>query len=175
MSVENNQISFVVTKNRKAHHPDAVEGLQMSLNGAPGSDQAIEMAFHSDGFDGDRARASWLRAGYLALFAVRGFPAVMGPEMELVRLQIREPKAKHIPTFLINTGGSEDWSQRSLIEVKEPTWARCWGITVGHYIVCLPLPGDVAFYDRLYKARNDGTPFAARSSHFEWPTEPSFG
>jgi len=33
--------------------------------------------------------------------------------MEIVRLQMREPKVAHIPTFLIDTQRDDDWSARA--------------------------------------------------------------
>jgi len=91
---------------------------------------------------------SWLRAAYLTLFAVTGYRFIFSREMEIVRLQIREPKVAHIPTFLIDTHRDDDWSERAFIRITTPEWQRCWGIKVGHFVVCLPLPGDVGLYVR---------------------------
>ena len=93
-----------------------------------------------------------------------------------MRRQIREPKVAHIPTFLIDTGGTEDWSHRAFVRFKEPAWQRCWGIAVGHYAVCLPLPDDIGLYERLDAARLAGTNgVKGNAEAWEWPTEPSFG
>jgi hypothetical protein len=167
---------FTVTKTTNAHRPDAEPGVRDILAGPEGSDRDITFSFDHDRFDDDRARVSWLRAAYLTLFAVTGYRAILRPEMEIVRRQIREPKVAHIPTFLIDTQRDDDWSDRAFIRVRTPALNRCWGIKVGHFVVCLPLPGDVGLYERLAAGRREGAQgVVGHAETWEWPTRPSFG
>lgn len=168
---------FAVTKRRNAHRPDAEAGVRRTLTNSEDSTRDITLSFDYDRFDDDLARVSWLRTAYLALFSVAGYGAVVGREMELVRRQIREPKVAHIPTFLIDTRSDEDWSARLLLRVTAPQWHRCWAVKVGHLIACLPLAGDVGFYERLGRAarRERSRLVAAQAEAWEFPTSPSFG
>lgn len=125
-TVKDESYHFVVTKKPNAHRPDAVTGVQGTLAGPEHSDRDITLSFDHDRFDDDRARVSWLRAAYLTLFAVTGYRFIFSREMEIVRLQIREPKVAHIPTFLIDTQREDDWSDRAVIRVTTPEWQRCW-------------------------------------------------
>ncbi len=136
-TTKDGQLRFDVTK-KKAYQPDAPEGLLRILAGPEGSDRDITLHFDHDQFDEERARVSWLRSAYLTLFAVTGFRAILAPRYEIARAQIREPKVVHILTFLIDTGGTEDWSYRAFVRFKEPAWQRCWGIAVGYYAVWPP-------------------------------------
>jgi hypothetical protein len=173
---EDGAYHFMATRKANAHRPDAEAGVRRMLAGPEDSDRDITLSFDHDQFDGDRARVSWLRAGYLTLFAVTGYRVIVWHKMEIVRRQIREPKVAHIPAFLIDTQHDEDWSDRVFVRFTTPAWQRCWGIKIGHFVVCLPLPGDVGLYDRLAAARREGTQgVAGHAEAWEWPTRPSFG
>jgi hypothetical protein len=161
---------------RNAHRPDAAVGIQKILSRPEGSHRDITLSFDYDRFDADRARVSWLRTAYLALFAVTGYRLILGPEMEVVRRQILEPKVSHIPTFLIDTRTDDDWTDRTFIRVTTPEWARSWGIKVGHYVVSLPLPGDILLYERIAAKRAEGMEAVVGNANaWEWPRRPSFG
>lgn len=167
---------FMATKKPNAHRPEAEAGVRGTLACPEDSDRDITLSFDHDRFDDDRARVSWLRTAYLTLFALTGYSVILAHEMEIVRRQIREPKIAHIPTFLIDTQSEDAWSDRVFVHVTTPAWQRCWGIKVGHFVVCLPLPGDVGLYDRLAAARREGTQgVVAHAEAWEWPTRPSFG
>lgn len=175
-TVKDGAYQFIATKKQNAHRPDAEAGVRGTLAGPEDSDRDITLSFDHDRFDDDRARVSWLRTAYLTLFAVTGYRLICAPEMEIVRRQIREPKVVHIPTFLIDTRREDDWSDRQFIRVTTPESQRCWGIKVGHLVVCLPLPGDAGLYDRLAAARRGGTQgLVGHAEAWEWPTRPSFG
>jgi hypothetical protein len=173
---ENGNLEFVVTKKQKAYRPDAKDGVFGRLTAPMDSNRDITLSFDHDRFDSDRARVSWLRSAYLTLFAVTGYRLILGAEMEIVRRQIREPKVEHISTFLIDTQQQDDWSERVFLRVTTPVWQRCWGIKVGHFVACLPLPGDLELYDRLAAARREGmSHVVGHAEAWEWPTRPSFG
>jgi hypothetical protein len=46
-----------------------------------------------------RAKVSYLRAGYLAAFAVFGYAAITSQSFDPVRQQIREPDVEHLRFF----------------------------------------------------------------------------
>lgn len=161
---------------KNAHRRGAPEAFSASIGKLGGSDGDIILGFDSDEFDDRRARASWLRAAYLTMFAMGGFRATGGPEFERIRRQIREPEIEHIPTFLIDTHSKDDWSHRAIVRIKEPEALHCWGMLVGHYLVCLPWPGEAGLYERIAAERkNDSKKMVARADVTEWPTEPTFG
>lgn len=166
----------MATKKPNAHRPDAEAGVCGTLAGPEDSRRDITLSFDHDRFDDERARVSWLRTAYLTLFALTGYSVILAHEIEIVRRQIREPKVAHIPTFLIDTQREDDWSDRVFVQITTPAWLRCWGIKVGHFVVCLPLPGDVGLYDRLAATRREGTQgVVGHAEAWEWPTHPSFG
>ena len=175
-TLQDGQYHLAIAKKKHAYRLDAELGFRQTLARPEGSDRDISLSFDRDAFDNDRARVSWLRSAYLTVVAVAGYRVILGEEMEIVRRQINEPKVAHIPTFLIDTRRDEDWSERAFVRIRTPEWQRCWGIKVGYFVVCLPLPGDTGLYTRLDGARRDGTEgMIGQADAWEWPTRPSFG
>ena len=168
-TVRDGAYDLTVTRKRNAHRADAEARVRGTLASTGNSDRDITLSFDHDRFDDERARVSWLRTACLTLFAVIGYRLIPGQEMEIVRRQIREPNTPHIPTFLIDTRGDDDWSSRALLRITTPEWPRCWGIKVGHFVVCVPLPGDIGLYERLAAARREGTQgVVAHAEAWEW-------
>jgi hypothetical protein len=135
----------------------------------------ITIEFSNDAHSPARANVAWLRHAYLALFAMAGYRYIFQPGLEIVRKQIKEPDADHIPTFLVALPGEHPWSQRRILMVREPEWLQSWAAQIGRYVVFLPSPGDNSFYARLAE---DGRTMNRRRLNcdvFDWPTEPSFG
>jgi hypothetical protein len=130
--------------------------------------------FSGDRHSPRRANVTWLRHAYLILFAIAGYRYIFQPGLGIVRKQIREPEAQHIPVFLAAHTGEHPWSERHIIKVREPEWLQSWAVSIGRYITFLPEGGDVEFYARLVEKGH------TTSQHFtgdeiEWPLEPTFG
>lgn len=120
------------------------------------------------------AKISWLRAGYLTLFAVAGYQVCLDKAMQIVREQIMDIDTRKMVTF--TSEGPEDlpFSERRIIKVDSPDWHNGWAVMFGRYLVHFPSPGDMTFYERMAKfaagrgGRTTGTVIG-------WPTTPSFG
>jgi len=135
----------------------------------------ITIQFNNDTYLPSRANVAWLRHAYLVLFAVGGYSYIFQPGLGVVRKQIKEPDAEHIPVFLAAVPGEPPWSERRIIRVREPERLQSWAVQIGRYLVFLPRPGDMSFYTRLAedaRAVNQGN---FNGEVFEWPAEPSFG
>jgi len=74
----------------------------------------ITVNFSKDAFAELGAKISWLRSGYLLLFAVFGYSPVFDPALEIVRRQILEPSTSLIKTFTIELPEPRPWSERRL-------------------------------------------------------------
>ena len=156
--------------------PGAEEGFQAAVHHDASGNRDIHMNFHADRFSAKHARASWLRAAYLALFAVAGYRYVLQPALAIVRRQIAEPEVEHIPTFMVTLSHDPPWTERRLVHVRSPAWQQCWTVQIGRYAIFLPKPGDVSLYDRITESRRDGKQsVTVIGDTYDWPTQPTFG
>jgi hypothetical protein len=126
------------------------------------------------------ANISWLRSGYLLLFAVFGYPRVFDPAMQIVRRQILDPNTSLMTTFMSRPPEPYPWSelQRSefgLLEMFEPVHLRCWAVQFGRCCVLFPLAGDVSFYERLGRDVTAQAKPMQGTIVCDWPSEPCFG
>jgi hypothetical protein len=135
----------------------------------PGATVSVE--YIEDRFDELSARVSFLRAAYLVLFAVFGYPVVADPALDIVRAQIANPKQRIIECFLALTPESAQSTQKQLARVLEPHLG--WLVQFGPWAIALPHCGDRDFYSRLQP--QVGTLAQLHCESYEWPTEPLFG
>lgn len=140
-----------------------------------GESREITIAFSGDSHSPRRARVSWLRHGYLALFAILGYRYIFHPALNIVRKQIKEPDGNHIPLFLAMLPERRPWTERRVVFIRQPEWHCCWAVQFGHYMVFLPTAGDVCFYPRFAAKALAGSGQSDFSGDaFEWPAEPLF-
>jgi hypothetical protein len=150
--------------------PGAEEKFQSVLpNGAE-----ITVEFSGDKFADLGAKISWLRSGYLLLFAVFGYSPVFDSALDVVRCQILEPDLALMRTFTIELPERLPWADRKIVKVDEPAERRCWAVQFGRYLVVFPLAGDKSFYERLGRDMA-GKPGKIRGDTYEWPERPLFG
>lgn len=120
------------------------------------------------------AKISWLRSGYLALFAVRGYEFALDPALDVVRRQIIECGARKMVTFTSELSQDLPFTQRLIATVLEPSSHGGSVVMFGRYVLHFPAPGDMTFYERL-AARADGQEHLTTCRNVGWPTEPTFG
>lgn len=160
----------------KSGKPGSEAGFREVLGGPEDSDRDINVSFYADRHSERRARVSWLRSSYLVLFAVLGYRYVFQRPLAIVRRQIAEPEADHIPTFLCVLPADPPWSERRIIRVREPEWQQCWTVQCGRYMTFLPLEGDDGLYQRIAAVRSEGSKQAAiTGTAYDWPDRPFFG
>lgn len=120
------------------------------------------------------ARISWLRAGYLTLFAVAGYQVCLDKAMQIVREQIIDIDTRKMVTFTSEAPENPPFTERRIIKVDSPDWHNGWAVMFGRYLVHFPSPGDMTFYERMAQfaagrgGRTTGTVVGC-------PTEPTFG
>lgn len=166
---------MAIKVNKGRQKPGAEAGFRGVLQNGAVAAGDITLNFHGDAHSDKRARASWLRTAYLALFSVMGYRYIFQPGLEVVRRQIRDPETEHIPVWMITLPGNHEWTERAVLVIHEPAELACPAVRVGSHLVLLPPPGDDRFYDRLAAARDAGGPkLIARGTTYEWPREPSF-
>ena len=63
----------------------------------------INLNFYADAHSAPKARVSWLRSAYLAVFSGLGYRFMYNPALGVVREQIRAPNKEIIPTFMLGS------------------------------------------------------------------------
>lgn len=161
--------SYSLTIPKHLNKPGASEELQWL--GRAGASITVEYERYSE----LGARISWLRAGYLALVAMKGSTIVLDPAMDIVRTQIRECDERRILTFVADAQEDVPLTIRRVLRVVEPAWHLGWTVQFGSYLVNLPSLGDMTFYERL--ALNGLSPNLQHTTYeyVGWPTTPTFG
>ncbi len=114
-------------KEKKSGKPGSVAGFRDVVTGPEDSNRDVTISFYADLHLPRRAHASWLRSGYLALFAMAGYRYILAPALAIVQRQIAEPDVEYIPTFLSLMPGNPPWSQRQIVRMREPRLLSCWG------------------------------------------------
>lgn len=115
---------------------------------------------------------AWLKAGYLAVFAVFGYRYAVRPELKLVREQIKHPNEDLIKGFgfHLNDVASD---QRHVVLLREPEWARGIAVQMGSTIILLPFDEEVsAYYSRIAEHHGERVDFNGTS--LGWPERPKY-
>jgi hypothetical protein len=121
------------------------------------------------------ANISWLRSGYLVLFAALGYAYALDAALDIVRRQINNPDSSLMASFGRILPGDWPWTQRSLTKVVEPADHEGWAVQFGRYVVLFPLAGDTTFYQRVGRDVANGDAQHLQAIAEDWPTEPTFG
>lgn len=133
-----------------------------------GSDYRLHIDFQA--FSPRHARVSWLRAAYLAFFAVLGYSFVLRPDLDIVRAVIDDPKLESPKVFRVQR--KELW-EPTLVRVEEPEMFRSYLMLYGHNAIFLPRLGDSVLYDRL-ATLTDEAAFEFHGLRYPWPRRPMF-
>lgn len=96
------------------------------------------------------ALVSWLRAGYLAVFAALGYRYIGQRALQIVRDQILKPGDDVIARYSMTITAGHDFEKRILI-VSDPAWmSGSIIVNFGRHADVLPgVDAEVGFYDRL--------------------------
>lgn len=127
------------------------------------------LSFPQFSYSRGRASVSWLRTAYLAAFAVLGYRYVLRACLEPVRAQIRKPEEEALPRFHLVKPEFPD-SQRAVIVIGSPEWARGLVVQMGPNLITLPfLDGDVGYHERVSQEGLAAGSVQFRGKAFEWP------
>jgi hypothetical protein len=118
-----------------------------------------------------RATVSYLRAGYLAAFAVFGYATIAPQSFDPVRRQICEPDAEHLPRFFYR---QSDLRGYEVAVAEEPSWHVSIVVLMENSLITLPLPGDTGLYERIAEKAAVGTQANLRCRRFGWPRWPRY-
>ena len=118
-----------------------------------------------------RARVSYLRAGYLAAFAVFGYAAITPQSFDPVRQQIREPDVEHLRFFFRRR---DDLHGYWVAVVEEPSWHVSIIVLIGNFQITLPLSGDAGLYKRIAEKAAVGVRVTLQCRRFDWPRRPVY-
>jgi hypothetical protein len=121
------------------------------------------------------ANISWLRSGYLALFAIAGYKVALDPAMQIVRQQILECDERRMITFTSVVQHDIPLTERRILRVLAPKWHLGWAVQFGRYFVQFPSPGDMTFYDRMAAYGLEPIVQHTTYENMGWPTKPTFG
>ncbi len=160
-------------RNNKPSDQQAVidEFNRLADSGGHPTDSRLRIVFLGGGLSFKQVQIGWLRAGYLAVFAVLGYGYVLQPPLALVRKQLDEPTNMIIPKFYAHCGRANR-NERRIVIVNEPAEFRSIAVQMGRHIVFLPAPGDSTFYNRLATESSRNVQFEGRE--LEWPKQPNF-
>jgi HNH endonuclease len=149
----------------------------------PGTNEALrdvvragtQLTVEHESFSELGAKISWLRSGYLALFAVAGYKSALDPAMQIVRQQILECDERKMITFTSEAQQDIPLTERRILRVLAPQWHLGWAVQFGRYFVQFPSPGDMSFYDRLAASGLEPVVQNTTYENMGWPDKPTFG
>lgn len=126
-----------------------------------------------------KARVGWLRSAYLVAFALMGYRYALQPELKIVRQQIHEPDATHIPRFSLHRGERESLTGSTIAWLTHPPALESVVVVMGDHWIFLPgLKRDRRIYERLELRKiwppRRSTFRAMRGVQLTWPSRPGY-
>ena len=174
------QTATITIKGWKKEHqpPHAPERFGNYLNRIRlnGSNVNLGLDFFRDRHDDRHAAVSWLKVGYLAMFAMEGYFWAFSQELTGVRKQIQDPGGRHVEDFVVGLHDNLPWSDRHVLFITAPAAFEGKAIQVGRYLVFLPSPENPDIYERISQFRRGGDSSIRFSwNSLPWPKIPTFG
>jgi HNH endonuclease len=158
----------------KQNHPDVAPAMitaldEMVVRGS--TEGTMTLSFRSPDFRA--ASIGWLRAAYLAAFAMLGYLYVLRGELDDVRLQIRDPTARILERYCVMTRGGP--SARRIAIVREPAELASVTVLSNDCAVFLPNPEMPGTYRRLAELN----PWPPKTHELfgligPWPAKPTY-
>jgi hypothetical protein len=129
--------------------------------------------------DWRRAQIGWLKAGYVAAFALLGYRWALRSALDVVRAQIADPETERLQRFYLPRR-SGDSSRRVILWIHTPTSLECLWVVMDNHAVVLPglkaSDRSARIYDRLnarkYWPLRSRTTNAMDWETLGWPTGP---
>lgn len=118
------------------------------------------------------ASASWIRAAYLAAFAVFGWSYALRSVFTPLRAQLKAGRAATLPELHYETEGA-DRRRREIIVCEDPGQTRCVVVAMGPHVVFLPpLGGGLTLTDVAADVKQRGSVFTGIAN--DWPAQPRY-
>lgn len=158
-------------KGSRAGNAEALEAA-LSAHAAQGTwrELEIKLSFPALTHNVRRANASWLRAAYLAQFALWGYRLVLTPDYERIRKQFQDPLASDLEPFVFTAPVRE----RGIWVVVPPSTEAGFFVMMGPRFVYLPWPGDATFWERLHARAGRVLNLTVTGKRAPWPAGPAF-
>lgn len=119
-----------------------------------------------------RALVGWLRAAYLASFAVLGYRYILKPDLGVVRTQLTDSDSESLTVFSV-TVSSAPRSERRIVLVERPAWLRSLAVQMGRHVVFLPgMTPTPDLYDRLAQRGGQTAELQMSGKLVPWPVKP---
>lgn len=122
------------------------------LTRATGGIDPFRLSFQLTDPNDKRAKVSWLKSAYLALFALLGYRYAMHPFLGPVRQQIQEPKQEYLDAFSFRLPLALPFSECRVFRISKPELPACWGVQMGPILVFLP-HGDPRVLYRIARSK----------------------
>lgn len=134
----------------------------------------LRITFSHGKYTRGRQEVSWLRAGYLAAFAVFGYRYILRELLQPVRKQIETPDAELIDDFHM-WHPTKELNKRSIVLITKPAWVQGIAVTISRHLVLLPLfDSDTGFYERMRRFADGTGKNEVSGLALPWPRTPRF-
>lgn len=165
--------------NPKQNHPDDIAKFTESFGDLVNAGHPMQVTFR-DTFHQRTALLGFVRAAYLAAFAVLGYAYIFRPVFEPIRAALNgaDDESLVLPVLRRGDGRADD---RQIGLISEPTWlAGAVVVLIGQTAVILPnvdTPGDplAELATRRDRSPEDLHGNITTSVSFDWPTGPQHG
>jgi hypothetical protein len=122
--------------------------------------------------DQARASVSWIRAAYLAAFAVFGWRYALRPVFDPLRAQLKAGRAATLPDLHYEEPAA-DRQRREILVCDEPGQTRCIVVAMGPHVVFLPpLAGGLSLVDVATAVKQGDGAFTGIAA--PWPDSPRY-
>ncbi len=144
------------------------------LTRAPALADPFRLSFQLTDPNEKRAKVSWLKSAYLAVFALLGYRYAMHQFLGPVRHQIQHPEEEHLASFSTRLAVPLPFSECRVFRIARPDLPACWGVLMGPILVFLPHGDPNALYSRLAELKAQRASFEFKAENCIWPTAPMF-
>jgi hypothetical protein len=131
--------------------PARVEEFQHRRNSEPGAQIQV---WYPHRFNDHSFMVGYLKVAYLYAFAKFGYGYILGPCLESVRLQIREPDKKTIWKWWLGRG--DDLSHTMLYLIDRPL--SCIAVAINEHVIVLPGLEPCDHYEKIEQLTQDTPP-----------------
>lgn len=163
----------------KANHPDRPSEVKSHLDRlVDDGENDWTMRFTSlEPFNPRMADLAWVRAAYLAAFALLGYTYVLWPELELVREQLAHADGDRVNIAVAHEAGSSV-ERREMWLIHDPEWLASLAVRIGRHTVFLPArTADSGFFARVASGLGAASKVNLDwgATAIPWPSAPIFG
>jgi hypothetical protein len=168
------QMGFVASQNSRVNSADSIAAFEQALRDPSNSTQLVSQ---TPNFSWDRATLSYLRAAYLASFAVFGWSHIFRPAFVPIRRRLGLGEDVALPPNMVRYDPDESSRDNSMLFVTEPGPQQgVLMVRMARSIVVMPGPDDPRSLNEVADAIEsvvaEGESRAFEGLLIPWPTAP---